>query len=367
VMLIEYRSGLISLLSLLTRPPAPRLQRAQIARQGRSWQAVAVHRTIELKVSPTAGWVTAFAPEQVSRRGGLLVSLSQGGTAMTTIDTPTAAIGVAGDDFAIDDAQLAAVAFLARYSGRTLDAYRQDLRGFFQWAADNMLSVLAAARPHIELYRSWMKDRGLAASTIDRRLSTVCGFYRFAHIDGRITSNPAQYVRRPWVHPSNGRGLERSELGVFLFTAEQYDRDHAALAVVLGVNGLRVSEACASNIEDLGIERGHRTLRILGKGNKPATIPLVPPTARTIDLAIGERSEGAILRRDGERLDRAGWPRSRAPPHAPSRLHHGGPWRRRAPYATCSSRPATQTPRTTTIYDRRRQNFDCHATYVVVA
>ena len=52
--------------------------------------------------------------------------------------------------------------------------------------------------------------RGLAASTIDRRLSTVCGFYRFAHIDGRIASDPAQYVRRPQVHPSDSRGLDRS-------------------------------------------------------------------------------------------------------------------------------------------------------------
>jgi site-specific recombinase XerC len=60
-----------------------------------------------------------------------------------------------------------------------------------------------------------MEDRGLAASTIDRRLSTVCGFYRFAHTDGRIASNPAQYVRRPQVHASTGRGLDRSELGVF--------------------------------------------------------------------------------------------------------------------------------------------------------
>jgi site-specific recombinase XerD len=40
-----------------------------------------------------------------------------------------------------------------------------------------------------------MEERSLAASTIDRRLSTICGFYRFAHIDGRIASNPAQYVR----------------------------------------------------------------------------------------------------------------------------------------------------------------------------
>ncbi len=46
-----------------------------------------------------------------------------------------------------------------------------------------------------------MEERGLAPTTIDRRLSTVCGFFRFAHIDGRIAANPAQYVRRPKVHP----------------------------------------------------------------------------------------------------------------------------------------------------------------------
>ena len=32
----------------------------------------------------------------------------------------------------LDDAELAAAAFLARYQGRTLDAYRYDLRAFFQ-------------------------------------------------------------------------------------------------------------------------------------------------------------------------------------------------------------------------------------------
>ena len=42
-----------------------------------------------------------------------------------------------------------------------------------------------------------------------------------------------------------------------------------------------------------------------GQGNKPATVPLVPRTARTIDLAIGECHDGPILRRrDGQRLDR---------------------------------------------------------------
>lgn len=75
--------------------------------------------------------------------------------------------------------------------------------------------------------------------------------------------------------------------------------------MLLGLNGLRVSEACDTDIGDLGFRRGHRTLRIVGKGHKPAVIPLVPRTARTVDLAIGERREGPILvRHDGQRLDR---------------------------------------------------------------
>jgi site-specific recombinase XerD len=298
--------------------------------------------------------------------------------AMRTLEETTTTVwGVEDETF--DEAQLAAVAFLARYSGRTLDAYRHDLRAFFQWATDKQLIVLKATRPHIELYRAAMEERGLAASTIDRRLSTVCGFYRFAHIDGRIAANPAQYVRRPKVQPSEGRGMDRAELGTFLFTAERFDRDHAALAVLLGLNGLRVSEACGTNIEDLALQRGHRTLRILGKGNKPATIPLVPRTARTNDLVVGERHQGPILRRkDGQRLDRRTahrWVRSigkRAGlgvvhPHMlragfiMAALDAGVPLRD----VQIAARHAD--PRTTTIYDRRRENFDRHAAYVVVA
>ena len=55
------------------------------------------------------------------------------------------------DDDVVDEAELAAVAFLSRYRGRTLDAYRSDLRRFFQWATDTGLEVLKATRPQIEL------------------------------------------------------------------------------------------------------------------------------------------------------------------------------------------------------------------------
>lgn len=108
---------------------------------------------------------------------------------MTTLEAGATTIRRPEPDLPFDEARLAAAAFLARYGGRTLDAYRHDLRVFFQWAADNRLIVLQATRPHIELYRGAMEQRGLAASTIDRRLSTVCGFYR------SLTSMDA--LRRP--------------------------------------------------------------------------------------------------------------------------------------------------------------------------
>ncbi len=65
-----------------------------------------------------------------------------------------------------------------------------------------------------------------------------------------------------------------------------------ALISLLGLNGLRVSKATGADVEAMGLERGHRTLTITRTGGKVVTIPLAPRTARTIDLAIGERPCG---------------------------------------------------------------------------
>ncbi len=81
-----------------------------------------------------------------------------------------------------------------------------------------------------------------------------------------------------------GRSFDEEEMATASFLARYNGRTLEAYR-----DGLRVAEACETNVEDLGFERGHRTLKILGKGNKPATIPLVPRTARTIDLADRRR------------------------------------------------------------------------------
>jgi len=103
-------------------------------------------------------------------------------------------------------------------------------------------------------------------------------------------------VRRPKLdYESHATGLDRNEVGAMLVAAGLASaRDHALLSL-LALNGLRVSEAIGADIEDLGLERGHRPLTIVRKGGKVVTIPLAPRTARAIDLAVGERCQGPII------------------------------------------------------------------------
>lgn len=208
-----------------------------------------------------------------------------------------------------DEARLAVGGFSARYSGSTRAGYACDLRAWLAWCAQVGLEVFAVRRPHVELYARWMEEeKHLARATIGRRLSTVVGFYRYAVIDGYLAESPAEHVRRPKIDTeSTTLGLDRMELGAFIAQAAAAGPVDHALACLLGLLGLRVSEACGIDVEHLGTERGHRTVTVVGKGSKVAVIPLPPRVARAIDAAVGERMNGPVLlSRSGQRLDRHG-------------------------------------------------------------
>jgi hypothetical protein len=65
---------------------------------------------------------------------------------MTNLHPTTELVASWDEAIGPDEAELAAITFLARYGGRTLDAYRHDLRNLFQWAADHTGSGSNVAR-----------------------------------------------------------------------------------------------------------------------------------------------------------------------------------------------------------------------------
>ena len=151
---------------------------------------------------------------------------------------------------------------------------------------------------------------------------------------------------------------------------------------MLGLLGLRIFEATGANIEALEEVHGHRVLRVLGKGDKVALVPLPPAVARAIERAVDDRTGGPILRRSrtGSRMDRhcatrrlrtlakvAGVSTGRMHPHM---LRHtfvttmldAGVDLRDVQIAARHS-----DPRTTMRYDRARKNLDRHPNYVLAA
>ncbi len=282
-------------------------------------------------------------------------------------------------------AQLAAVSFLARYSGRTHALYAYQLRRWFGWCEANGLDpLIGIQRAHVELYIRALGDSGLMDSSINTMMHGVRGFFRFAHVDGLVAADPAVYARLPRVQRDESRtqGLDRLELIRFLQVAQTITVHHGALAFLLGINALRASEAAAVRIEDYADTlRGHRVLHLVGKGNKPATMPITVPVLRVLEACRGQRTSGPLVlrpvscqpidRRDVYRMVQRIAKTAKIPRHiSPHSLRHaaitnaldaGVPLRD----AQILARHAD--PRTTEHYDRARGNLDRHGVHFLTA
>src|SRR5436305_663979 len=224
-----------------------------------------------------------------------------------TTTTPSAALIPVAPVFTNTE-RLALAGFLAGYRGLTRQAYELDLRQYASWCHQQRIRLFQARRPDIECFARDLEIRGRARATVTRRLCTIAGFYKYAVEEDFLEHSPAAHVRRPRLdYESHATALDRNELGTILVAAGLGPATEHALISLLALNGLRVSEATGADIEHMGLERGHRTLVITRKGGKVVTIPLAPRTARAIDLAIGERTGGAMfIGADGRRLDRHG-------------------------------------------------------------
>jgi site-specific recombinase XerD len=220
-------------------------------------------------------------------------------------------------------------------------------------------------------------------STVSRRLSVVVCFYRVCVIDQIVAHSPADYVRRPAVPPESPTlGLGHLQFEALITTARlSANVNDFALIALLGLLGLRIFEACAASIDDLAEEHGHRVLRVCGKGGKVVLVPLPPAVARAIEHAVGDRTDGPVLRNTlGLRMDRHAATRRlkhlaatagiRIPRMHPHMLRHtfvttmldAGVSLRDVQIA---ARHAD--PRTTMRYDRARKNLDRHPNYILAA
>ena len=294
------------------------------------------------------------------------------------IDATATTLVVSGSQFRTEREALAG--FLASYSNeRTREAYEYDLRRFSEFCAEHGLGLFDLKRPHIELYLRELEQRYAPATTC-RRLTVLKSFFAYC-VDEEITDrNPCVRVKTPKIPEKEQPHIRGLDCEAFLKAAEAMGPKMHAMACLMLLSGLRVSEVCSSRIENIDEERGMTTLTFIGKGTKFAKIPLAPVTAYSIRSYIGDRTTGPIfLRRDGNQLDRRtawAWVRRIAKsagieqhvsPHALRRSAITALFDNKVPGRDVQHFARHSDPRTTAKYDQSRFSMEANATFTLQA
>lgn len=185
-------------------------------------------------------------------------------------------------------------------SPHTLRAYAADLAEFRDFVAregDRDLRRVDARL--LRAYLAWLHQRDLAKSSIARRLAVVRSCFRFLARRGVVRTNPAREVGTPRVPRRLPSFLPKDESAELLDRAPAASaagrRDHALLEL-LYASGLRVSECCGLDLEDL--DRSQGTVRVLGKGSRERVVPVGEAALQAVDayLALRGSAGGPLFR-----------------------------------------------------------------------
>jgi integrase/recombinase XerD len=158
---------------------------------------------------------------------------------------------------------------------------------------------------HVDLWVRAQQADGAGDASVRRRLSGIGSFYRYCLSHDLAVADPTLGVARPRVDPDYTATVSLSrEQGRALIAAADTDLGRsrlrsAAIIRLLLHNALRVDETLGADIADLGTDRGHQVLTVLGKGNRRAKVALTPATVTALHIYLEDRADHAG--RDGWR------------------------------------------------------------------
>lgn len=161
-------------------------------------------------------------------------------------------------------------------SANTRQAYERDLRLFCKTLGfKNSDALVNVNREQITGYMTQLKEKGLAAATIARKLAAIKAFYRFMTAEGYMDANPAEVVEAGTKGIKLPRVLSEDEVVRLLnqpdITTEEGFRDRTMLEV-LYATGMRVSELINLTLERVDLNMKY--IIAFGKGSKERIVPL---------------------------------------------------------------------------------------------
>lgn len=193
--------------------------------------------------------------------------------------------------------------FLVQFlSNDTKTAYIKDLKFFFDFLRSGNVTIAHPSEIksyHFQLYRDHLLEKGLSSATVNRRLVCIRSFIKWAVAARLIDHNPLDTIKLPKVQTESPTVAFDDEEVLRMINAPDESthkgRTHRIIMVMLFNLGLRRSELTNIQMHQFAEDRGHKILRIHGKGDKVRPIPLNPFVVSEIERYLNSLKENGII------------------------------------------------------------------------
>jgi integrase/recombinase XerC len=177
--------------------------------------------------------------------------------------------------------------FEKRFSPHTVKAYQNDLTVFFSFT-EQQYGYQGIKKIDHHIVRSWLaslKDEGLEAKSLNRKISTLKSFFKFQLKAGNIEVTPMAHVISPKLKkrlPVFMREQETRDLAVALSqSADDWKSLNAKMLITLFyTTGMRLSELI--QLQERQVDYSRSQVKVLGKGNKERVIPISTEVVKMI-------------------------------------------------------------------------------------
>ena len=198
-------------------------------------------------------------------------------------------------------------------SNLTVKNYGDDLRAFETFCKDQNEPISWEA-VDADVIRNWMEhmmDKGNNATSINRRLSALRSFYRFALSRKLVSKDPAHSITGPKRNKPLPQFLKEREMDRLLqpdlWTDGYEDVRNRTIVMTFYETGIRLSEL--TGLDDDAVDFVNHQLKVTGKRNKQRIIPFGDELDSALrsyierrNAELTNRTEGLFLTSKGERM-----------------------------------------------------------------
>ena len=198
-------------------------------------------------------------------------------------------------------------------SDLTIKNYGEDLRAFKEFYG-NLEGCHSWKSVDSDIIRDWMEsmmDKGNNATSINRRLSALRSFYRFALARKLVDKDPVHGVTGPKKGRPLPQFLKENEMDRLLdagsWTEGFEDVRDRTIIMTFYETGIRLSELIG--LDDCMVDFSNRQLKVTGKRNKQRVIPFGEELLATLrdymrcrDKEVNRQAEALFVSAKGQRM-----------------------------------------------------------------